>query len=285
MKQLISLSAVALAAFCCVARAAGYDDFSRGIAANGRDDSDAAIAAFTKALNDGDLNPTLEPVAYLGRAKAYLRQSNCPKALADLNSAIDKRPNDGDALRLRASAHLCTGALAQAENDMSAALAIAPSAEIFFSRGEMRWASGRFQQAADDFEQATKLEPSHPYNALWWAISQRRAGTFETKKFESELPDFSSHRWPGPILNYFLGNRTSEEVYAAAIDGEADQKRDQACEADFYVGEWELTDSQSVAALNALKSAAAACPHNFIEFSAAQAELKRPPAQATAGGM
>jgi lipoprotein NlpI len=74
-------------------------------------------------------------------------------------------------------------------------------------------------------------------------------------------------------------------VYTAAADGEAEQQRDQKCEADFYIGEWTLADADSAAALSSLKSAAAACPHNFIEFSGAQSELKRMPPRTAAGGM
>ena len=77
----------------------------------------------------------------------------------------------------------------------------------------------------------------------------------------------------------------SLSAYAAAADGEAQQQADQKCEADFYIGEWKLGGTGSAEALDSFKSAAATCPHNFIEFSAAQSELKRLPAQAAVGGM
>jgi lipoprotein NlpI len=55
----------------------------------------------------------------------------------------------------------------------------------------------------------------------------------------------------------------------------APAKPDERCEAQFYMGEWNLLQSDRPAAIDALKAAATTCPKNFVEFADAKAELKR----------
>ena len=52
--------------------AAGYDDFTSGMTANLRGESERAVASFTAALAAPDLVPAYKPAAYRGRAAAYL---------------------------------------------------------------------------------------------------------------------------------------------------------------------------------------------------------------------
>jgi len=67
----------------------------------------------------------------------------------------------------------------------------------------------------------------------------------------------------------FLGRRTPEATLAAPV------KPDDRCEAQFYIGEWQLLRADRPAAVQSLKTAASTCPKDFVEATDAQAELKR----------
>jgi len=67
----------------------------------------------------------------------------------------------------------------------------------------------------------------------------------------------------------FLGRRSVQATIETA------STPDQRCEAQFYVGEWHLLQGEESAALPFFRTAANTCPIDFIEFSGAEAELKR----------
>lgn len=73
---------------------------------------------------------------------------------------------------------------------------------------------------------------------------------------------------------FFLGQLTPELVLAAADDPNADTKRGQVCEANFYTGELVLQQGHRDEARRLFRLAAADCPKDFTEWSAANAELK-----------
>ncbi|HEY1961999.1 MAG TPA: tetratricopeptide repeat protein [Rhizomicrobium sp.] len=277
MKNLFCVVLLAAAGLCGSAYAAAYDDFARALSAYNQGNIEAAIAGFSSALADGDLSVKLRPAAHIGRAKAYLRKSSCADAVTDLSAALAVQPRDATALVLRASAYSCVGKMADAETDVDAALEIAPDATLYFDRGRLRWTRGQFSDAAADFAQTTRLNPSWLYGALWLADAERRSHAFDAKAFGKTLPDFSSREWPGPILAYYLGERSSDDVYSAAARADASVKASQKCEADYYIGEWQVAQGNAADGKRLLQSAADNCPHNFVEFTAAQAELKRAP--------
>src|SRR5215831_16040781 len=97
----LSLLVACLVGIVAGANAAAYDDFARGISANLQGDAALAVTSFSAALSAGDLNATLVPAAYRGRAIAYMRQGQCKAALADLDEFIRLKPGDAQGLELR----------------------------------------------------------------------------------------------------------------------------------------------------------------------------------------
>ena len=75
--------------------------------------------------------------------------------------------------------------------------------------------------------------------------------------------------WPYAVIELFLGKRQPDATLAAA------SKPDEQCEASFYIGEWHILQSRPADAEPLLRKAAETCPKTFLEYSAAQAELKR----------
>jgi hypothetical protein len=81
-----------------------------------------------------------------------------------------------------------------------------------------------------DLAQAAGYDPDEPYVALWLFLAQRRSGSEGTALARS----FASEAWPRPAIELLLGRMTPEALRTAARDyGER-------CEADFYIGSWQL---------------------------------------------
>jgi hypothetical protein len=56
---------------------------------------------------------------------------------------------------------------------------------------------------------------------------------------------------------------------------DAASKPDDRCEAQFYSGEWYILQNKPAEAGATMRKAMETCPKDFIEYAAAQAELKR----------
>jgi lipoprotein NlpI len=72
----------------------------------------------------------------------------------------------------------------------------------------------------------------------------------------------------------FLGQLTAAAVLAAADDPDAAKKNKQVCKANFYSGELSLTKGSKDEAIRLFRLAASNCPHDLVEWPAANAELK-----------
>ncbi|MDE2182018.1 MAG: tetratricopeptide repeat protein [Alphaproteobacteria bacterium] len=279
MRQVLRLALV-VAACAGGAFASAYDDFSRGVNAINRNQPDVAIAAFTAALNAGDLAAGYVPNAHMGRARAYLFKGKCAEALADLDAVLAAKPNDVQALTSRGGAYACLKKPDAATADFNRALALQPSAGLYEAVGHYQWQFSRFAEAARDFAQAVKLAPEDaehgPYLVIWYFISADRGGTLDPAVVKDGEKRFDSRDWPRPILQFFDGKIAVEKVFELAADRDATTATNQKCEADFYVAEWQLARKNPDAAKPLLQQARAECPHNFIEYFAAQTEIDRP---------
>lgn len=262
-----------LGGICGVASAAAYDDFARGISANLQGDAPLAVTSFSAALAAGDLNPTLLPTAYRGRAIAYLRQNQCKPALADLDEYIRLKPADLQGLELRGDAHACTGDLQAADADLSQVIAARPDRTAYWNRGRLRWRLKNFAGAADDFAQVMVLQRENSYAVLWLELSRARGGTLDPKVGAHDVAELDSRDWPTPLIKLFVGEARQEDMAAAALVGDAKVVANQQCEANFYVAEWWLAQKDAASAKPLLQAAAQNCPKNFVEYNDARFEL------------
>ena len=76
------------------------------------------------------------------------------------------------------------------------------------------------------------------------------------------------------MLRFFRGELCAGELVAAAADADPLRNRGQLCEANFYSGDLALLQARKADAGPALKAAASGCPYSFIEWDAANVELK-----------
>ena len=80
--------------------------------------------------------------------------------------------------------------------------------------------------------------------------------------------------WPAPVVRLFLGQMTPAGVLDAAQNADAKTMKGQVCEANFYSGEWALSQGTKDEAIRLFRLAARDCPPSFVESEGANAELR-----------
>ena len=172
------------------------------------------------------------------------------------------------------------GAKDQAKSDLNQIIAYYNAAikhdpkddDAYFHRGLANFYAGALPQALSDLAQASKLDPQYPYYPLWIDIIDKRGNQ------ASRLPQAITHidmtKWPAPVVRLFLGQMTPTDLLAAADDPDADTKKGQVCEANFYIGELALQQGGKEEAARLFRLAATDCPHGFVEGPSARSELE-----------
>lgn len=270
----ISVLLAVFAASATPALAAGYDDFSRGLQANVAGNSVGAIAAFTSALNAGDLATTYVPDAYYGRALAYARSNNCAAALTDTNTSIKLRPREFEAHLLRVQLDDCLGNDDAQARDIAAALEVKPSSFLFMARGQLKWRKADFAGASGDFLSAYKLQPADVVFHLWSAAALMHEGTFDPAGFAKSTSDVRLHGWPEPLFDLYAGETKPEAVLAVVAKEEDATRKNRICLANFFIAEWHLWRHETEAA-RAMLQEASGCNGMYFVRRAARYDFAR----------
>ena len=232
---------------------------------------DRAIADFTKAI---ELDPKLS-AAYVNRALSRSDKGESDLAITDYEAALKLSPNDTRAHAGRAFEWSVKGEYKRAVADYDDVIRLEPNAQRgYFGRGRMRFYAGDFTGAAADLERAHQIEPG-TYSALWLFLARKRAGIAAEKTLGIDARTSGTGPWPAPVVGLYLGNSTPEEVQKAAVDLNVNRQRNQRCEANFYIGQWQLLRGSREQAASLLRDASAMCPSSFIEYEGAVAELRR----------
>jgi lipoprotein NlpI len=200
---------------------------------------DEAIAACTRVIQNRRTSRQSRATSYHNRGLAYAAKGDHDRAIADYSEAIRLVPKDADA---------------------------------HFDRGLAYLYGGNPAKALADALQASRLDPSDGYHALWVDIIGQRHNV--PSRLSRAISKIDMTAWPAPIIRLFLGQMTPAAVLAAADDPDATTKNNQVCEANFYSGELALGTAAKDEATRLFRLAASDCPRGFIEWSAANAELK-----------
>jgi len=205
---------------------------NRGWTRRKKGDLDGAFADFNEAIR---LNPKFVR-AYYNRGLAWSDRQNYDRAISDFDEAIRLEP----------------------KNDVS-----------YHDRGLARFYKGDFASSADDLMRSNELKPES-FTVLRLYITRSRAGAEAMSEFQRNAADLKSKGWPRPIIEFYLGKRSAEDMVAAADNAE------RRCDAQFYLGEWQLLRNKRDEAAVSLRAAMAdECPKYLFEYVAAAVDLKR----------
>ena len=144
------------------------------------------------------------------------------------------------------------------------------AAQAFNNRGLAYAAKQDYDRAIADYNEAIRLNPKFPYSVLWLYLARTRSGAdTAAAELDANAKKLKQPDWPYPVVELFLGRRTPKSTLVAPT------KPNDRCEAQFYVGEWQLLRGDRPKALAALKAAVGTCPKSNVEYDFARAELKR----------
>ncbi len=268
--------------------------YVRGNSWAAKGEHDKAIADYSRAI---ELNPK-DANAYNNRGNSWKAKGEYGKAIADYSRAIELSPKQTIAYYNRGVAWVAQGKRDKAIADYNRIIELDPKdASAYWLRGRTYFDCGKFADAVKDFYRCLVLEPGDEYQALWRYIARRRVGQSAGKDLAAFASRYVKDRsaWPGPVFDLFAGRIDSGKCLQAAEPkkpdladprlSEADKtarkagyeklRREQLCEAYFYVAQYELIRGRTDTARQFLRKCLATNVTMFIEYSGAKAELKR----------
>jgi lipoprotein NlpI len=143
----------------------------------------------------------------------------------------------------------------------------------FRNRARIHFYRGDFVAAAEDFRTAESIDRGNGYSLLWRYVADARAGVVDSAGLAFGWPRLRAG-WPKPLVAYFLGRIDEAEMLTVAAADPA-KRREQECEAFFFLGQKHVIAGANEPAIASLRQALAQCPHHLVEYHAARVELKR----------
>jgi len=246
---------------------AGYAEtfFHRGNAYDDVKEFDRAAVEYGKAI---DRNSS-QADYYSDRGLAYAANGEYDRAIADYGKALAIDPDDAQAYDSRGGAYVGTEQYARAIADFTKAIDLYPThATAYEHRGYARFYQGDFRAAAADLTRSLELKDA-AYSMLVLFLARSRTGETAMPELAANAARLKTKAWPYVVVELYLGRQPPDLMLAAA-----DQPAER-CQAQFYIGEWELLRNNPGSAAAALRAAAGTCPRTRLEYDGAIAELKR----------
>jgi tetratricopeptide (TPR) repeat protein len=245
----------------------GYYD--RGLAYYNKGDYDHAIADYTQAIQ---LDPKYV-FAYNNRGNAYKAKGDFDHAITDYTEAVKLDPKYAVAYDSRGFTYNAKGDYDHAMADYTEAIRLNPKYEwAYFGRGIANLYAGALPKALADLDQSSELDPKFAYAALWLDVVDKRSNL--TSRLAEATKQIDMTKWPAPVIRFYLGQLTADAVLAAADDPDAKTKESQTCEANFFIGELVLQQSNKDEATRLFRHSVTDCPKSSFQWAAANAELR-----------
>jgi lipoprotein NlpI len=279
----------------------------RGLADFLLTDADRAIDDFNHLI---ELRPKYAK-GYNGRAMAQLLKKDYADAIQDLNKALELDPGYAEAYRNRANLYQITNDPARARSDLDKSIELAPDvADPYLHRGDLSLTAGDFESAIQDYDQVIRLQPQKPdaerpkalaqffeakysdaagtlhdylgkqkkidaYDILILYIAEQHASLNSTGELDWLLARLPAEKWPAPLVAFFQGHSSEEDVLKAAADAEAHGMPNQICFARFFFGQLALLEENVSEARHWLELTAKNCPADSTPYMGARAQLNR----------
>ena len=102
--------------------------------------------------------------------------------------------------------------------------------------------------AVADLKQATELNLVFvAYTALWLDIANKRSNL--PSRLAEATSQIDMTKWPAPVVRLYLGQITPKPCLLPLTIPDADTKKDQVCEANFYMAEMFLQQGKKTTLL------------------------------------
>jgi lipoprotein NlpI len=245
---------------------------SAGVTQRQQGENDRAIRDFDRAIA---LRPGLV-VAWRNRGLAHRNKGDFERALADYDQATLLAPGEARLYVDRGQIYLSTNDHARAIQDFDRAVALKPDlAAALEYRGKTNFLLGNVAQAAADLQRGLRFDSTNASVVLWLHIARQRLRQDDGSDLVLQAAHVDTTRWPAPVVRYFLGSISANELRAAAADTTALGANGEGCVVGFYLGEDALMNGRTEEARALLEETRTGCPKHLNEQRAATLELKR----------
>jgi lipoprotein NlpI len=243
--------------------------FNRGMARAKKKDHEGAISDFDKAIS---LKPDMA-AAYAERGISRYELGRISQAQVDLDRAVALEPAQ---VHNRARLHLFMGALRASLDDENAALKLDPAnVSAYLGRATVRQALGDLNGAIADLTQATTRDAAKHYASLRLFVAKRLKGLDGFPDLARAVTQWPE-AWDRSLGRYLIDTLTEADLLALAEKTRnADTRREQLCEAHFYVGIMALAAGNPTKARTHLEKCAEQNVRDVFEDILARAELGR----------
>ena len=241
----------------------------------------AELHQFIDATKDYDHAVALEPdmpSSYIARGNFRSQLGHDSEALDDFNHAIELLPSAAEAYSGRAYVLLQQGDVKGALKGFDQALKYDDKASyVLGGRASAYEIMGDHDSAIDDYAKAVSLDPGEPFIQLLLFVEKARAGKIvEAKKdFTDFAADPRYDDWPRTLARYFAGQLDLAALEKRADQGSDYERRSQAFDRDFYLGQAALIAGNNADALRRLSAVIATGDRQYIEYNIAAADVAR----------
>lgn len=212
----------------------------RSEASSAKGDQDAAIAGAMKAIAAASKQDTLN-VSW-----AHMRIAVAKRRKGDLAGAMDEASQGVQLAGFNVRARLELGLER-------------------FATGDMKGAAEQLREITSD----AYYKKGAASALLFGYLANARSGEPADLQLADDAGNVRGDAWSTSLVDMYLGKETPEATLAAAAGP------NETCEAHLHIGEWHLLKGKSANAAEAFKKAVATCARTKIEYTIADAELKR----------
>ncbi len=237
------------------------------------------LGEYEKALADCDKAVELDPthtLAFLNRGNIYSALYESERAIENYNQALALNSNFSNALKSRGAAYYNLRQYDAAIADFDKVIEMHPE-EVwgYRFRAQAFFDDGKWDAAWQDFIRLSDLDPDNYFSVIWRYIAGARAGEKVRNQLSKDAKRLDLSRWPGPMIELFLKDRSPNGVLEAAQTNTAQTLDESLCEANFYIGQYHLLRGNTIVATEHFMETLTTKITGFKEYAAAEAELRR----------
>lgn len=246
--------------------------YNRGCEYRNKNQYEMSIADYNEAIR---LDPTLTQ-AYNNRGVSLFDLGENDRAIPDFEKALQLDPKHLNAYYGLGNVYRAKADYSKAIENYTKSLELNPNfANAYINRGNTYNDMGAYDMAIADYKDAIRTKPAGAYTPLLIAVAKMHKGD---NAISDELSDESkaiSNSWPMPVLQFYMGKLSADELIAAAKDPDAKQQQVELCEMYYYLGEWQLFHGQKQMGIESLKESKQNCTPVYFEYESVRAELNR----------
>lgn len=195
----------------------------------------------------------------------------------DFHQALKLQPNLADAYNFIGIYYTQEGEFESAYEAFDAVLELSPEYDYaFLNRGIALYYGERNELAIADMQSFYTLDPKDGYRALWLYLIESTQGVEQAKmNLTASRTQLANNAWSSVLVDYYLGNSSRDEVFAAAKQGlsHKNEYAERLCEAYFYIAKIAQQNGQYSDAANYFRLALATNIYDFVEHRYARVEL------------